>query len=232
MNQAWLSSVRRTLRALACVLALACLVAPFAAVAAPARGAPGTPGSGNLTPLAGTDRPAHFHLTAAEAISRARASDAGRALLRAQPGLRAAARAPDLGLWSVAFLSGAKTRGAVEIEDRTGTTLEGGAWSWPQTGSPMDSFKRGMEGFLLLLGVLFVAGMVDWRRPLSLRTLDALALTAGFGAAFAFFDRAQPLVAIPLAMPVLIYLFARMLAVGLRGARGEERWPRRRCRCS
>jgi hypothetical protein len=54
-----------------------------------------------------------------------------------------------------------------------------------------------MEWLLLMLGALFVAGMVDWRRPLSLRTLDALALTAGFGAAFAFFDRAQPLVATP-----------------------------------
>ncbi len=169
-------------RLLACALAAACLVVPATASAAPARGAPGTPGSGSLAPLTGNERPAHFHLTAAEAIRRATDSGSGRALVRREPGLRAVARAPDLGLWSVAFQRDGETRGVVEIEDRTGRTLVAGAWSWPQTGSPMDSFKQRMEWFLLLLGVLFVAGMVDWRRPLSLRTLDALAITAGFGA--------------------------------------------------
>jgi hypothetical protein len=71
----------------------------------------------------------------------------------------------------------------------------------------------------LPLCALFLIGLVDWRRPWRVATLDLLVLL-GFGISNYFFNRAEIGVSVPLQYPVLLYLLGRALWIGLRG-RGE-----------
>jgi hypothetical protein len=78
----------------------------------------------------------------------------------------------------------------------------------------------------LPLCALFLAGLLDWRRPWRVASLDLLVLL-GFGVSNFFFNRAEIGVSVPLQYPVLAYLLARALWIGLRG-RGEgirPVWP-------
>ena len=78
----------------------------------------------------------------------------------------------------------------------------------------------------LPLCALFLLGLVDWRRPWRVASLDLLVLL-GFGVSNWFFNRAEIGVSVPLQYPVLLYLLARALWIGLRG-RGEgirPVWP-------
>ncbi len=75
----------------------------------------------------------------------------------------------------------------------------------------------------LPLCVLFLVGLIDWRRPWRVATLDLLVLL-GFGASHFFFNRAEIGVSVPLQYPVLLYLLGRALWIGLRG-RGEGLRP-------
>jgi hypothetical protein len=68
----------------------------------------------------------------------------------------------------------------------------------------------------LPLCALFLAGLVDWRRPWRAANLDLLVLL-GFGVSNLFFNRAEIGVSVPLQYPVLAYLLGRALWVGLRG---------------
>jgi hypothetical protein len=70
------------------------------------------------------------------------------------------------------------------------------------------------------LCVIFVAPFFDPRRPLRLLHLDLLAIVA-LSVSLAFFNHGNIDASVPLVYPVLGYLFARMLFLGLRGARGE-----------
>ena len=74
--------------------------------------------------------------------------------------------------------------------------------------------------------LVFFVGLADLRRPLSVRNLDLLALL-GFTVSLAFFDRGEIFRSVPLVYPVLAYLLARGLWVGL-GRRGKPLasvWP-------
>jgi hypothetical protein len=78
----------------------------------------------------------------------------------------------------------------------------------------------------LPLCALFLIGLIDWRRPWRVATLDLLALL-GFGVSHYFFNRAEIGVSVPLQYPVLLYLLGRALWIGLRG-KGEgirPVWP-------
>jgi len=118
------------------------------------------------------------------------------------------------------------------VEDPTGRVAE--AWTGPQVAWKMARGREGAFGGKTLLRpyvwlafcVVFLLGLADLRRPLSVRNLDLLALL-GFTASLVFFDRGEIFRSVPLAYPVLAYLLGRGLWVGF-GRRGKPLtsvWP-------
>jgi hypothetical protein len=75
----------------------------------------------------------------------------------------------------------------------------------------------------LPLCAIFFFGLFDWRRPRRVAHLDLLVLLA-FGVSHLFFNRGEIGLSVPLVYPMLVYLLARMLWVGFRGA-GEGLRP-------
>ncbi|HUP32631.1 MAG TPA: hypothetical protein VM184_06310, partial [Gaiellaceae bacterium] len=119
-----------------------------------------------------------------------------------------------------------------QVDDAAGVVTE--AWTGPQVAWRM---ARGSEGSfggrtinrpLVWFGfvAVFLLGLVDWRRPLSLRTLDLLALVS-FSASLWFFNAGEVFTAMPLVYPPLAYLIARLAWIGTRGRRvpGAPVWP-------
>ena len=120
-----------------------------------------------------------------------------------------------------------------KVDDRSGRVTE--AWTGPQVAWKM---ARGVPGAFggtainrasvwLAFCAVFLLGLVDWRRPLGLRTLDLLALLS-FSVSLWFFNEGDIFTSMPLAYPPLVYLLGRMLWVGLRGRSPSRRagfWP-------
>ena len=119
------------------------------------------------------------------------------------------------------------------MDDASGRVTE--AWTGPQVAWKM---ARGYEGAFggktinrvpvwLAFCAVFLLGLVDWRRPLSLRTLDLVALLS-FSVSLWFFNRGDVFTAMPLAYPAFVYLLGRMVWVALRGRSPSRRaafWP-------
>jgi hypothetical protein len=141
----------------------------------------------------------------------------------------------DAGTWTVKVWSGDAgeiARGLVA--DADGSVTE--AWTGPQVAWQMARGRPGAFGGKLLtswpvwlgLSALFLLGLADPRRPLSLHTLDLLVLLS-FGASLAFFNRGEVFESAALAVPPLAYLLARTAWIGFRrDARpvaALPRWP-------
>jgi hypothetical protein len=132
------------------------------------------------------------------------------------------------GAWEVAYFAGAEEVALVLVDPRSGRVTE--SWTGHQV---LWKMARGYEGafghklnapyVFLPLCVLFLVGLIDWRRPWRVATLDLLVLL-GFGASHYFFNRAEIGVSVPLVYPVLLYLLGRALWIGLR-SRGEGLRP-------
>jgi hypothetical protein len=119
------------------------------------------------------------------------------------------------------------------VDDASGRVTE--AWTGPQVAWTM---ARGYEGAFggeelerlpVWLGfcALFLLGLADLRRPLSLRNLDLLVLLS-FSVSLWYFNRGDIFTSVPLVYPPLVYLLARMLWVGFRGRtspRSRPVWP-------
>jgi hypothetical protein len=109
------------------------------------------------------------------------------------------------------------------------------AWTGPQVAWKMARGSPGAFGgktinrvpVWLAICALFLLGLVDWRRPLSVRTLDLLVLLS-FSVSLWFFNQGDVFTSMPLVYPAFVYLLARMVWIGLRG-RGPSRraalWP-------
>jgi hypothetical protein len=120
----------------------------------------------------------------------------------------------------------------VVVDDVTGTVDE--AWTGPQVAWKMARGSEGSFGGKTLLTpwvwigfcALFLVGLADWRRPLSMRNLDLLALLA-FSVSLLFFSRGEIFASVPLVYPVLGYLLVRGLVVGFRPRENALRpaWP-------
>jgi hypothetical protein len=120
-----------------------------------------------------------------------------------------------------------------KVDDATGRVTE--SWTGPQVAWKMARGYPGAFGgktlnrtavWLAFCG-LFLVGLIDWRRPLSLRTLDLLVLLS-FSASLWFFNRGDVFTSMPLAYPAFAYLLARMIWIGLRGRSPSMRaafWP-------
>src|SRR4051812_27651821 len=130
------------------------------------------------------------------------------------------------GRWQVSmFSAGKKPKELAQlyVDDQTGAVTE--AWTGFQVAWTM---ARGYDGAFgrkvnapwvwIPLTVLFVAPFFDVRRPLRTLNLDLLVLAA-FGISVAFFNDAQIGVSVPIAYPLLVYLLARALWIGLRRER-------------
>jgi hypothetical protein len=125
--------------------------------------------------------------------------------------------------WTVKAWSGEAGQVAlVRVEDLTGRVTE--AWTGPQVAWKMARGRPGAFGgrtlnswyVWLALCAVFVLGLADLRRPLSLRNLDLLALLS-FSVSLAFFNRGDIFTSVPLAYPPLLYLLGRAAWIGFRG---------------
>jgi hypothetical protein len=116
------------------------------------------------------------------------------------------------------------------VDDTTGVVTE--AWTGPQVAWKM---ARGYDGAFggreinsapVWLGfcLLFLLGLGDLRRPLSLRNLDLLVLLS-FSVSLWFFNRGDIFTSVPLAYPPLLYLLVRMVWSAWRGRLGTGAIP-------
>ena len=136
------------------------------------------------------------------------------------------------GDWEVGFFAGEREGGAGgrRRADRDRRASPGPATrsSWKMARGYEGSFGHRLNApyVFLPLCLLFLLGLVDWRRPWRIANLDLLVLL-GFGVSHFFFNRAEIGVSVPLVYPVLLYLLARMLWIGLRGRGSGLRplWP-------
>jgi hypothetical protein len=135
------------------------------------------------------------------------------------------------GRWEVAYFADDEEVAMVVVDPATGEVRE--SWTGYQVSWKMARGYSGAFGHklnapyvFLPLCALFLLGLIDWRRPWRIATLDLLVLL-GFGASHYFFNRGQVGASVPLQYPVLLYLLGRALWIGLRG-RGEgirPVWP-------
>jgi hypothetical protein len=137
------------------------------------------------------------------------------------------------GAWTVNVWSGDAGEVATgRVDDATVAVTE--AWTGPQVAWRM---ARGYEGafggekinsYPVWLGLcaLFLLGLVDWRRPFSLRNADLVVLLS-FSVSLWFFNRGDIFTAMPLAYPPMVWIVLRCLWIARRDrpARGASVWP-------
>ncbi len=137
------------------------------------------------------------------------------------------------GAWTVHVWSGKPGEVATgKVDDASGLVTE--AWVGPQVawtmarGIPGAFGGRSINRYAVWLAfcALFLVGLVDWRRPFSLRTLDLLVLLS-FSASLWFFNHGRVFAAVVLAYPPLVWLLVRCAWIGFRDrpVRGRTVWP-------
>jgi hypothetical protein len=132
------------------------------------------------------------------------------------------------GHWEVGYFAGGKEVALVVVDPATGEVTESWtgyqvAWKMARGYSGAFGHKLNAPYVFLPLCALFLIGLIDWRRPWRIATLDLLVLLA-FGVSHYFFNRAEIGISVPLQYPVLLYLFGRALWIGIKG-RGEGLRP-------
>ena len=132
-----------------------------------------------------------------------------------------ATAAMDEGRWGVSYFSGGDQLALVLVDVHSGEVLE--SWTGYQVAWKMARGYSGAFGdklnapyVFLPLCLIFLLGLVDWRRLRRVANLDLLVLL-GFALSHYFFNRAEIGVSVPLVYPVLLYLLGRCLWIGLRG---------------
>lgn len=217
----------------ACVALLALVLVPAASAAAPVTGpAGGTRGHLAGAPFAPGTAP---RLTRAQALERFLATAKVARWLDRYPPRPATDATFDEATrrWTVKVWSGRAGQIALgKVEDGDGRVVE--SWVGPQVAWKMARGRDGAFGGKVLnawwvwipLSALFLVGLADRRRPLSLHTLDLLVLLS-FGLSLWFFNRGEVFRSAPLAAPPLLYLLVRTAWIGFRG-RGPApgiSWP-------
>lgn len=164
----------------------------------------------------------------AEATAAADRDAKVRELRREHENLAATAAIDDDGRWEVAYFDSGEQLALVLVDRRSGEVLESWtghqvAWKMARGYSGAFGHKLNAPYVFLPLCLIFLLGLIDWRRLRRLANLDLLVLL-GFGVSHYFFNRAEIGVSVPLVYPVLLYLLGRSLWIGLRG-RGEGLRP-------
>jgi hypothetical protein len=125
--------------------------------------------------------------------------------------------------WEVKVWSGPAGEIATgRVDDVSGAVTE--AWTGPQVAWKMARGGPGAFGgeklnsltVWLAFCAVFLIGLADLRRPLSLRNLDLLALLS-FSVSLWYFNDGRIFTSVPLVYPGLFYLLVRTLWIGIRG---------------
>jgi hypothetical protein len=126
------------------------------------------------------------------------------------------------GVWTVKVWA-PEPRGQIveaKVEDASGRVTE--VWTGPQVAWKMargydGAFGRKINDPAIWLGfcAVFLLGLADLRRPLSLRNLDLLVLLS-FSVSLWFFNEGNVFTAMPLAYPPLLYLLGRLVWIAWR----------------
>ena len=215
---------RGRLAALAALLVALLAVFPAQAGATTTTGASAFP---SLTPIPTTQDtpPKGYRLTALQAIEIAQRAPKIRGELRRHPKLTSQAYTERAGRWQVSWFRGSKELAQAIVDDRFGAVTE--SWTgyqvaWRMARGYPGAFGRKFNAIYvwLPLGLLFLAPFVDLRRPFRLLHLDLLVLV-GFVVSHLFFEQGNIGVSVPLAYPVLGYLFVRMVLAGFRQRRAR-----------
>ena len=137
------------------------------------------------------------------------------------------------GQWTVQVWSGQAVEVATgKIDDGTGAVLE--AWTGPQVAWRMARGYSGQFGgkkinsapIWLGFCAVFLIGLVDWRRLLSVRNLDLVVLLS-FTVSLWFFNHGNIFAAAPLVYPAFLWLIVRCAWVARRDrpSAGASVWP-------
>jgi hypothetical protein len=192
----------------------------------------GTTTTNPLTPPASVSG-AKPHLSRTEVIARFLAVPKVHDWLERYPPKPVTDASYKLGVWTVLVWSGKAGEVAQgTVDDASGGVTE--ALTGPQVAWGMARGVNGAFGgekinepwLWLTFCVLFLLGLVDWRRPLGLRTVDLLALVS-LSVSLWFFNHGHIFAAMPLAYPPLAWALARCIWVGStdRPSRGAAVWP-------
>jgi Glycosyltransferase family 87 len=127
----------------------------------------------------------------------------------------------DAAAWRVSYFDGDREVAQVIVERDDGAVRE--AWTGHQVAWRMARGYEGQFGHKLNapyvwipLAIVFLIGLLDWRRPWRIVHLDLLVLLS-FGISHIFFNQGEIGLSVPLAYPPLVYLLARALQIGFRG---------------
>jgi hypothetical protein len=215
-------------------MARAARIAAVCAAAALALLAAAPAGADDLVRPKSMDRaPAGYRLTGRQAERIADRTPTAIRVRRSERGVYSNVFEKSGSRWQVSYYvtRGKETKEIAQIyvSDDSGRVTE--AWTgsqvaWTMARGYAGAFGRKVNSPLvwIALTVLFIAPFLDPRRPLRIRHLD-LAVLMAFGISVAFFNDANIDVSVPLAYPLMLYLLARMLWIGLR--RGRRRDPLR-----
>ena len=181
-----------------------------------------------IAPGALPETTASFEVTARQALEIAAADPVVSEQTRRYGRLETAIQVKDDGsAWQVGYKDDGREVAQVIVDGFSGDVRE--AWTGYQVAWPMARGYESQFGHVLNapyvwipLAVIFLFGLLDWRRPWRMAHLDLLVLLA-FGISHVFFNRGEIGVSVPLVYPPLAYLFARMAWVGFRG--GERLRP-------
>ena len=123
--------------------------------------------------------------------------------------------------WEVAYTQNGRPVGLTFVDSKSGRVTQ--AWTGAQVIWPMARGYTGQFGHILNapyvwipLALIFFLGLFDLKRPGRLAHLDLLVLLS-FGISQIYFNNAEIGVSAPIAYIPLLYLFGRMLWIGLRG---------------
>ena len=226
---------RRLITGLACVLLLALAPAATAATTTAPTG-PVFDGQGRLVQTPFAPGPATARLTKQRVLSTFEAAPKVAAWLD---------RYPTKGLvdeetydstdssWTVKIWSGKAGEIAEgRVDDASGVVLE--AWTGPQVAWKMGRGYAGAFGGKYVndpwlwgaFCVIFLLGLGDFRRPLSVRNLDLLMLLSPTASLW-YFNHGDVFTAVPLFYPALAWVVVRGVWIGAtgRGSRTKPLWP-------
>ncbi|MGZ8633917.1 MAG: hypothetical protein ACXWZZ_08700 [Solirubrobacteraceae bacterium] len=206
-------------------IAANCAVAAFALMAAVPAHAEDV-----VRPPSMSRPPAGYRLTGEQAQRIADATPTAKRVLKAHRGAFSNVFEKSGTRWQVSYYvtrgKESKEIAQIYVSDDTGRVTE--AWTGPQVAWTMARGYPGAFGrkvnspfVWIALTLLFMVPFVDRRRLLRMRHLDLVVLMA-FGVSVAFFNDANVDVSVPLAYPLLVYLLARMLWIGLRRNRPRD----------
>jgi hypothetical protein len=223
--------VRSALKLLFLLAAALALAGPAHAAAPPSNPVYDEDGRLVQTPFA--PPPPTSKLTKAEAIRVFSADPKVRDWLDRYPPKPTTDATFDDGVWTVNIWSGKAGEIATgSVDDASSVVTE--AWTGPQVawkmarGGPGAFGGEKINSYSVWLGLcgLFLLGLVDWRRVLSLRNLDLLMLLS-FSVSLWFFNRGNIFTAMPLAYPGMVWLLARCVWIGWRDRAplGRTVWP-------